>query len=72
LSENTPNLPLFPQNASGLFLVILVGDVAKRCAYSFHSNYPAAAGERIEDVAAGQPQHVRIGLPPWMLSHING
>uniref|UniRef100_A0A0E0P1F6 MADS-box protein n=1 Tax=Oryza rufipogon TaxID=4529 RepID=A0A0E0P1F6_ORYRU len=36
------------------------------------SNYPAAAGERIEDVAAGQPQHVRIGLPPWMLSHING
>nr|ANU05038.1 Apetala 1 protein [Bambusa tulda] len=34
------------------------------------SNYPAAAGERAED-AAGQPQ-IRIGLPPWMVSHING
>nr|AOT28198.1 MADs14 protein [Phyllostachys edulis] len=34
------------------------------------SNYPAAAGERAED-AAVQPQ-VRMGLPPWMVSHING
>uniref|UniRef100_A0A0D9VZ43 MADS-box protein n=1 Tax=Leersia perrieri TaxID=77586 RepID=A0A0D9VZ43_9ORYZ len=35
------------------------------------SNYTAAAGERAEDVA-GQAQQVRIGLPPWMLNHING
>nr|AAR32119.1 MADS-box protein [Dendrocalamus latiflorus] len=34
------------------------------------SIYAAAAGERAED-AAGQPQ-IHIGLPPWMVSHING
>jgi MADS-box transcription factor len=34
------------------------------------SNHPAAAGERAED-ATGQPQ-VRMALPPWMVSHING
>ncbi|XP_062214557.1 MADS-box transcription factor 14-like [Phragmites australis] len=33
------------------------------------SPYPAAAGGRVEG-AAVQPQ-VRIGLPPWMLSHLS-
>uniref|UniRef100_A0ACD5WEU6 Uncharacterized protein n=1 Tax=Avena sativa TaxID=4498 RepID=A0ACD5WEU6_AVESA len=33
-------------------------------------NQPAAAGERPEE-AAVQPQ-ARSGLPPWMVSHING
>ncbi|KAF8709795.1 hypothetical protein HU200_029504 [Digitaria exilis] len=33
------------------------------------SNYPAAVGGRME-VAAAQPQ-ARVGLPPWMLSHIS-
>ncbi|KAK3146045.1 hypothetical protein QOZ80_3BG0260780 [Eleusine coracana subsp. coracana] len=34
------------------------------------SNYTASAGVRV-DGAADQPQ-VRIGLPPWMLSHLSG
>ncbi|TVU44968.1 hypothetical protein EJB05_04433, partial [Eragrostis curvula] len=33
------------------------------------SNYPAATGVRVEGPAE-QPQ-VRIGLPPWMLSHLS-
>jgi MADS-box transcription factor len=36
------------------------------------SIHPAAAGERAEDAAVQPQAPLRTGLPPWMVSHING
>jgi len=35
------------------------------------SIFPVEAGGRVVEAAAAPPQ-ARVGLPPWMLSHLSG